>query len=166
LDQIFNEIDAELVALRNAVISAMPDGRALSIVHGTWQFPSISREDLVAQVTSIRNLIQTNETSLSENQTTRLSTYPTKLAHLRTHTTPQIWGSSQLAVPAFTATLSALKMVLVEVLPSEPNKEDIAAATLALKLIQKRLRALELNLGEIEPSTGGLGKVCTPPAVA
>jgi hypothetical protein len=159
LNPIFITIDSELNLLSTAVLTLIPDGRTISVAHGNWQFPSVSREDLAAQAISISALIKAKGADISDDQVKRLTSFPEKLIFLRAHTVPQIWGSSQVAVPAYLATLQALRAALEDLLPIDLNKEELAAATLALKRVQQRLRALDLTMTEIEPRSVSLAEM-------
>lgn len=159
MEAVLNQIMGELKAISTAVMTVMTEDRPVSVVHGNWQFPSVSRADLSNKALLLLQRIQDNGESVSKEQVLQFPLFVEKLAFLRGNTVPQLWASPQIAVPVFFITLDALSSVLDEVLHTTPTKDEISAAVVAYKKLRGRIQALTSELDSAEPKTKNLSEM-------
>jgi HEPN domain-containing protein len=159
MEAVLNQIIGELKAISTAVMTVMTEDRPVSVVHGNWQFPSVSRGDLSNKALLLLQRIQDNGETVSKEQVLQFPLFVEKLVFLRSNTVPQLWASPQIAIPIFFITLDALSSALDEVLDTTPTKDEITAAVLAYKKLRGRIQALTSELDSAEPKTKNLAEM-------
>jgi hypothetical protein len=153
LNSVAEEL-TQLIASLNAIGSNEP----LSVAHGVWNIPGVTRDELVQMVGRSLALIKDREVDQLASPDTLLADYPRRLTFLRENTVPHIWSSNaSQAVPAFLVTLQGLENALEKALPIHQDLAESAALARAdAKKAATRLRALEVQIADLEPRTRSL----------
>lgn len=146
-------LEKELDAIRSTITSTMPNNEPLSLAHGNWSFPGVTRDDLISYSTSIINLIQSKQDIFITEKETIVADFIRRLVFLRSNTIPQFWNSNAaLAIAAYISTMTSLKNLLDTSFESNEYEKinlKIAEANETLKTISKPLRAIEARLLDI-----------------
>lgn len=156
MNTVLVNIDKELNALAKAVAAVTTDVRPISIAHNNWQFPAVTIPEVAEEAVNISRLIKAKGSLISDEAVKSFESFVEKLTFLRVNTVPQMWGSPQVAVPAYLATLQVLRTSLENAFSKEINSSELAQATVTLKRVRQRLRTLEIALDEVEPKTVNL----------
>lgn len=145
-------VDDELAQLVVA-LQAIPSNEPFSVAHGVWNIPGTTRDELLQSVEQLAFLIADRGTDELAQPEALIADYPRRLAFLRIHTVPQLWGGSAAqAVPAFVITIQALFNALEKALPeSQSLAAAVAHERANVKTAATRMRALEAQIAELEP---------------
>lgn len=152
MHQTLTNIREQLEKIVAQLKSVIPNDEPFAIAHGQWGSPCLTRSDLVEEVQSIMDLIDSEGTDDVQQQETELNDYVRRLVFLQTNTIPNIWGNAQAGVPAFMFTLQGLRAALAPILTGESRRE----ATAHLKRMMVSIRAMEARLKALEPRTESL----------
>ncbi len=152
---ILTEIQDRLAKIAAFLQSQIPSDEPLAIAHTNWNFPSITRSELIEEAQSLIDLIGDRGGDDLGRAEDRLSDYVRRLDFLLAQTLPQIWGSAATAVPAYLITLEGLRKALASVLNPDPQRESMAT----LRRLQTQLRGMESRLRDLEPRTNSLASM-------
>ncbi len=146
-----------LVVLLNAIGSNEP----LSVAHGGWNIPGITRDELLQTVSRLQTLIAERGEDELESNEALIADYPRRLAFLQANTVPQIWsGNAAQAVPAFLITIDGLYKAIENALPKNPDlAASIALERVNAKAAATRLRALEAQIANLSPRAQSLNEM-------
>ncbi len=153
-------IKSELVALATQLKTSVPSNEPFNVVHNNWSFPGVTRDELIADTTSLIQLIDQRGGDTLKTNETLLADYTRRLNFIRGNTIPQMWGSPQAAVPAYLTTLDGLRKVLDEALQSDMptvEAEKIEAGRI-LKRTLTALRAIEARTSEVDSRSTDLSE--------
>jgi hypothetical protein len=164
MEGVLVQICAELEALVLAINQVIPDPRPLTVLNGSWNIPSISRDDLADAAASLRELVLASGDAATPGVDARMADFPQRLQFLRANTVPQLLGSAPAAVPAFMETLAALRSKLAregvrEIHPLFETPTDAAKVASDIKRVTERTRAMEARLSAIDPKTASLAEM-------
>jgi hypothetical protein len=149
---------ATLIAIKGklteviAQIRTIGNEEPLSIVHGHWGLPGLTRTELIEEAQSINTLIDDLGSDDIGNNEPRLKDYIRRLEHLRAHTIAQLWGGNGgQAVSAYMFTLEGLRKALAPALT--PSDDVRAESVRTLRKVATQLRGMEARLRELAPRT-------------
>ena len=143
LTVIKKELDKLIARLKSQIPNDEPFGTA----HNNWSFPDFSRAELIEDVQSLIDLIESQGGDDVGDQEARLQDYVRRLQLLE-HTIDQIWGNAAQAVPTFLLTLGGLRKTLTAALGTDGH----ANAVVKLKKLTSQLRSMEATLNGLAPS--------------
>ncbi|WP_339484347.1 hypothetical protein [Pseudomonas sivasensis] len=149
LEPILVQLDAINLALKTAITTAAP----LNISSGNWSFAGITRAELSARVTSLRDLVADADEPSSDSEKYLVSIVE-RLTFLRDHTIPQLTSNAHNAVPAFLITLDAVEKGLAPLLTD--TKSLALKNSQAVKKTTIQVRSIETRLRELTPRTKSL----------
>ena len=135
-------------------IKGMPNSDIIGVAQNNWSFPAVSRDDLVASVEKLRPLFVSIPEEPDEAQMAEIEEVRRRVAHVRSQTVPQLWGSSQHAVPALIHTLDAVEarlqsLVAVDAAGQEDLQND-------LRDLKKKVRHMRTASETLQQRTVGL----------
>ena len=133
----------------------------LNVAHGAWNNPGTTRDELVQIVERATLLIEERGTDQIGSSEALIADYKRRLEFLRGHTVPQIWGGNAgAAVSVFMITMQGLQDALEKALPENQDlTQEIAQARVNANTATKRLRALEVLIGNLEPRSMSLDEM-------
>ena len=145
-------LKSELTQVTELLKTALPNNEPLSITHGNWSFPGITRDELMR---APRIIIAHIDARGSEDQPPNdalLRDYVRRLAFLRTSTIPQIWSNGAAGVPAYQITLEGLDDALGEAFAGDDDSTSVQAlaSVKRLKDLLSSLRAIETRLTSLD----------------
>lgn len=149
LEPIIEKLDAIGAALKNAISTAAP----LNVSSGNWSFPGITRAELGARITSLRDLVADAHEPSPDSEKYLVSIVE-RLQFLIDHTVPQLAPNAVNAVPAFLITLDAVEMGLAALF-TDPKALALKNSQ-AVKKATNQVRSIETRLRELTPRTKSL----------
>ena len=149
LNPVLEQLDAISAALKTAISTAAP----LNVSSGNWSFPGITRAELVARVTSLRDLVVDADEPTADSEK-YITGIVERLTFLSDHTVPQIASNAVNAVPAFLITLDAVEKGLAPLLTD--TKAHALKNSQAVKKTTIQVRSIETRLRELTPRTKSL----------
>ncbi|MDR7285961.1 hypothetical protein J2X84_004821 [Pseudomonas corrugata] len=149
LEPIIEKLDAINASLKTAISTAAP----LSVSSGNWSFPGVTRAELSARVTSLRDLVADADEPTPETEKYLVSVVE-HLEFLNDHTVPQLASNAAGAVPAFLITLDAVQRGLMPLLTD--TKALALKNSQAVKKTTIQVRSIETRLRELTPRTKSL----------
>ncbi|KPB18423.1 hypothetical protein [Pseudomonas amygdali] len=149
LDPVLEQLDSISTALKTAISTAAP----LNVSSGNWSFPGVTRAELGARVTSLRDLVA-DAASPSADSEKYIVSVVERLTFLNAHTVPQLASNAVNAVPAFLITLDAIEKGLAPLLTD--TKALALKNSQAVKKTTTQVRSIETRLRELTPRTKSL----------
>lgn len=158
LEPVLERLDAINAALKTAISTAAP----LSVSSGNWSFPGITRAELGAKVTSLRDLVAYAHEPDADSEKYIIGIVE-RLTFLNDHTVPQIASNAVNAVPAFLITLDAVEKALAPLMTDTKslalkNSQAVKKATIQVRSIETRLRELTPRTKSLEEMVRGIEK--------
>ena len=148
MNKILQDLKNELSSISEAIKSVIPNDEPLSIAHGNWSFPGVTRLDLAWYADELVDFLDAHDREpKSDNEFLYYEKFIPRLAFLRSHTIPQMWGSAANAVPAYMTTLGLLKVALESTF-SGNNSAEISKS---LKRLTAQTRGLEARVKDLSP---------------
>ena len=149
------EIRSELEQLA-AAVKALPSNEPFSIAHGAWNLPGLTRDEIAASIAELIERIDLygdGELAVSESL---LGDYPRRIAFLRVHTIPQLWGGNgQQALSSLQQTIGGLELVLAPMVDGGVEAKAVEAAR-SLNHANKKIRSIEARIQNLDPRSMNL----------
>lgn len=145
-------VTKQLQTLIEQLQSSMPSEQPFGIAHANWSFPAISRVDLVEEVQSVIDFIESHEVDELGQSEPRIKDYIRRIEHLCSQTVPNMWDNAAQAVPAFQLTIDGLRKALDPVLTKKNHAETLRKR----RKLGAQLRGMEAALKGLEPRTGSI----------
>jgi hypothetical protein len=151
-------IKSELTQLAETVRTGVPNNEPLSVAHGNWTFPGVTRDELLREPIQLIELIAARGGDAQAPNDALLLDYVRRLSFLKAHTIPQIWGNAAAGVPAYQITLAGLRNALSAAFAGTENSmsEQADAAAKRLKELLASLRAIETRLTSLGTRSSSL----------
>ena len=161
MDAVLKALHGDLTTLASNLKTAIPSNEPLSVAHGAWNLPGITRDELVSVVETLLETISKVEGDDEPANSTLLADYRRRIAFLTANTVPQIWGGNGgQALSALLTTLDGLRRALEpETVDTEEVAAKLAAARTLAKTVGVRVRALDATLSSLEPKASSLGEM-------
>lgn len=149
LENIVGELEKIIIALSN-----LPNNEPMSIAHGNWSFPGLTKNELGDVASNLLESINARGREDWDGKKARLEDYVRRLQFLTNNTIPNLWSNPALGVAAYLQTLDGLSRALQPALKSD--KEIGTELGKMSKDMTRRLRALETRLNDAEPRSQNL----------
>ena len=161
MDAVYTALHGDLTTLASNLKTVVPSNEPLSVAHGAWNLPGITRDELVALVETLLQMILKVEGDEEPKNSNLLADYRRRIAFLTSSTIPQIWGGNGgQALSALLITLDGLRRALE---PERVDVEDVASKLVDSRTLARtvgvRIRALDATLTSLEPKTLSLGEM-------
>ncbi|HFL1158284.1 TPA: hypothetical protein ACGSE5_004475 [Escherichia coli] len=151
MNEILSDLTVELESITSKLGTLIPSNEPLSIAHGNWTFPGITKNELINKAQELITIINGLDSNISEEKENILIDYKKRLRFLSDSTIPNIWGNPAQGVPPYLITLDGLKEELDKLFNKNHNADLQRAVT--------KLRALEARLKQVEPRTSSLSSM-------
>lgn len=150
IEKVCVELDL-LVKQVNGVVGS--DG-AISIAHGNWSFPSVTKKDLTRSPERMaQKLRDANFEEASDEQLARFAEFELKLTFLRQQTVPQLWAQPVPAISSYFETIRTLEAFIEPLVNQIPAHDDLAQAITRLR---RQIAGMEARAERLEPRTVAL----------
>jgi hypothetical protein len=155
LNELIQKTVTELDAWEKALKAALPNaGQTLNQTYG-WNMPSVSRDDLVVRIDTVRDKLAALPDETSSLLRAELEESPARLSWVRSNVLPNIAGGhAGVVVDQIFQELDRLERAMAPSLL--PEWEKLASDGLLPRKLTARLRAVEARLLELEPRSGEL----------
>lgn len=138
--------------LSTGIPEVMNYQKAAAIQHGQWQFPVISRDDLVHHTQQLAQLIRDHSDGFDvELNSAELNEISERLNFLIQYVMPNLAGQSA-AIQNYYLGIQQIREILISILP--PLQVNSLSRQVSMQ--KARVRSIESRLNQIEPRTEGL----------
>lgn len=151
LANVHEQVEYVIRDLNSHIGSDEPFG----IVHNSWNFPCITRSELVEDAQSIMDLIESNPVDDLGSHEERIDDYTRRLEFLRSNVIPNIWGNAAYGVPTFQITINGLRKALLSVL----DKDTAEIAQKRLRSMNRQIRGIESQVKDLKPRSAELSSM-------
>ena len=90
MDAVYTALHGDLTTLASNLKTVVPSNEPLSVAHGAWNLPGITRDELVALVETFLQMILKVEGDEEPKNSNLLADYRRRIAFLTSSTIPQI----------------------------------------------------------------------------
>jgi hypothetical protein len=152
LKPVIDELDQVNEALKASITTGTP----LSLNSGSWNFPGLSRQDLMVRVTELKGLLS-DATDPGPDWQPHITSVVERLTFLRAQTVPHILSQGGLAVSAFLMTIEGIQKSFAPILTDA--KAQALKNSQAAKKTATQIRSIETRLKELTPRTKTLDEM-------
>ncbi len=153
MNAVLYELQTQLTSLSAQIMSKITHSNTFAVAgNNNWSYPSLTREDLVAEVQSLIDLIEDCGDVELNDLDAPLQNYISRIKFLRDFTIPNLPGSPAAGVVALLSSLQSLRRFLTEELTNDDHAESVAK----LRKLTKQVRSMEARLKDLDPRTTSL----------
>lgn len=148
-------LQAKLDSIINRIQSTIPNEEPIGIAHNSWNFPAITKSELIQEAKLIIDVINTKPIDSLGTHEQVLTDYIRRLTFLEASTVPQLWGNAPQAIPAYMITLNGLRDALLPALKIDDKRGMLEQ----LRTVTSGIRSMEARLKGLEPRSSSLNSM-------